>query len=267
MVNIKRYAWVVGSLLLAFFFLEACNTIGALKQTATRVNGTLPPSIIRIGTDARFPPFETFDMNMQIATGFDIDLINAIAAKTGLEVVIYNVDLNQLLTGLSRCQYDLGISGISATDELKQYMNFSDPYYSTGQVVVVKKGNITINGRDQLPGMTVGVKSGSPGALEIARIPQAQSQVYNSYDLAFNDLITGDIEAIIAELPRALSYVKINANNLKIVGEEFGSVQYGIAICKNRSDLLKKVNDGLAAIEADGTLEELVKKWGINNLQ
>jgi len=266
-MNIKRYAWVVGSLLLVIFFLEACSSSSALKRAPASVNATLPPSTIRIGTDARFPPFEIFDMNKQVVAGFDIDLMNAIAAKTGLEVVINNVDLDQLLTGILRCQYDLGISGISTTDELKQLMNFSEPYYSTRQVVVVKKGNITINGRDQLVGMTVGAKAGSPGALEIAEIPQAQLQEYTSYDLAFQNLIIGDIEAIIVELPRALSYVKIKANNLKIVGEEFGSVQYGIAICKNRADLLKKVNDGLAALEADGTLEKLKQKWAINDRQ
>ena len=253
--------------MLVIFSLEACGSIKVVNQDQTTVNATLPASTVRIGTDATFPPFEIYDMNKKAAGGYDIDLMNALAAKTGLDVVIYDVEMNQLLAGLARCQYDLGISGISATDELKNYMKFSDPYYSTGEVVVVKEGNISVNGREDLTGKTVGAKAGTPGVLEIAKIPQAQLQVYNSYDLAFQELITGDIEAIVTDLPRALNYAKIKANNLKVVGEGFGSVQYGIAVCKDRADLLKKINTGLAELEADGTLAKIAKKWAVNNLQ
>ncbi len=74
-------------------------------------------------------------------------------------------------------------------------------------------------------------------------------------------MISGSIDAIIADKPRALSYMRIKPNNLKTVGDEFGTVQYGIAVCKDRAELLQQINSGLKAIAADGTLDRITQKW------
>jgi len=254
---LKRLLLGLVTFCLLGIFLAAC----ADRSASVGNPNTTPTTKIRIGTDAVFPPYEFLDMNKKVWAGFDIDLMNAIASRSGLEVEFVNAKLNHLLGFVASCQLDGGISAIIITDELKGQMNFSDPYITVGQVVVVKKGNITITGRDQLSGMTVGSWQGSSSTPEIMQIPGAQLKMYDSYDLAFLDLIAGYIDAVIADLPRALSFVNIKANNLKIVGNEFASVGYGIAICKNQADLAKKVNDGLIAVKADGTLDKLAKKW------
>ena len=216
---------------------------------------------IQIGTDATFSPFETIDMTSKELSGFDIELMKAIAAREGFKVNFSNVVYIPLMRGIAQCQYDGGISAIAIIDQLKQQVSFSDPYLTFGQVVVVKKGNLTITGRDQLPDMAVGSQRGSASALEIQKIPGVHLMIYDSFNLAFQDLVNGYIDAVVAGSPRAQSYANIKSNNLKIVGGEFASESYGIAICNQRADLVKKINEGLKAIKADGTLDRLTDKW------
>jgi len=216
---------------------------------------------IQIGTDATFSPFETIDMTSKELSGFDIELMKAIAAREGFKVNFSNVGYIPLMRGIAQCQYDGGISAIAIIDQLKQQVSFSDPYLTFGQVVVVKKGNLTITGRDQFPHMAVGSQRGSASALEIQKIPGVHLMIYDSFNLAFQDLVNGYIDAVVAGSPRAQSYANIKSNNLKIVGGEFASESYGIAICNQRADLVKKINEGLKAVKADGTLDRLTDKW------
>jgi ABC-type amino acid transport substrate-binding protein len=245
---LKRFSRLNPILLLAAILLSACS-------------GQTPAPKLKIATDATFSPFETVNMTTKEIRGFDVDLMKAIAAKAGYQAEFTNVGFSRMLTGVSQCQYDAAVSAITPSPALKRQIAFSDPYLTFGQVVVVKKGNITINGRDQLPGFAVGSQNSSPGANEIMKIPGAQLQAYDSYDLAFQDLVTGFIDAVVAGAPRAQSYVAIKANNLKIVGDPFATESYAIAVCIKDASLLEKINAALAALKADGTLDRLSQKW------
>ncbi len=231
--------------------------IGALLVACgeTRV-----PVFIRVGTDATNAPFESVDANNKIV-GFDAELIQAIANRSDLNVQMVNVSLSRLITGIAKCEYEGAISMLTIDPALKNQISFSEPYLTFGQVVVVKKGNIIIKGRDTMSGMVVGTQTGTISASEAGLITGVQVKFYDTYDLAFQDLVNGYIDAVVAGYPRALSYVNIKANNLKLVGDEFGSESFVIAICKQRADLLAKINEGLAAVKKDGTLDKLKQKW------
>ena len=257
----KRLSVMLLGLASIAILLAGCGGKSTVTSIPTGSVAASPLARIRIGVDATFPPFELPGTNRGDFTGFDIELMKAIAARANLEVEFVNVSLNQVMTGVLDCSYDGGMSAITITDELKKQMEFSDPYLTVAQVVVVKKGNITINSRDQLAEMTVGAQLGSTGAIEIQNIPGARLETYPSIDLAFQGLINGDIDAVITGRPRAQVYAGIPANNLKIVGDEFASESYGIAICKKNADLVKKINAGLADVKADGTLVKLTQKW------
>ena len=246
------------------FLLAACSGQSTSTKIQITTDTALKSSKIRIGVDATFPPFEMVGPNQNELTGFDIELMKAIATRSGLDIEFVNAAVNQLLTSVLGCKLDGGISAITITDELKSQIEFSDPYITVGQVVVVKKGNIMIKGRDQLSDMTVGVQKGSTSVKEIKNISGAQLNIYPTLGLAYQELIMGNIDAVIASKPRALSYTAIPANNLKIVGDEFGSESFGIAICNKNVELVKKINDALAAVKADGTLDKLTKKWLTN---
>ncbi len=191
-------------LLLAALVLAACggSTLAAPTPAADVPGNDASPepsAKLLIGTDATFPPFESVDLSKRQIVGFDVDLMNAIAAKAGLQIEIVGTRYGLLLDAIARCQLVAGISAIPITDDLKQEMLFSDPYYAHGQVVVVKKGNITIKGRDTLAGMTVGAQINTNSVNEIQQIPEAQLASYTTAEFAFRDLIAGLIDAVVAD--------------------------------------------------------------------
>jgi polar amino acid transport system substrate-binding protein len=243
----KRLTWItLASLIILSLALSSCG--GGKKK-------------LTVATDATWPPFESVNEQSKEIEGFDMDLIKAIAEKEGLELDIQNVSWDPLLAGMATCQYDMAISAMTITDERKQQFNFSDPYFAAGQVVTVQAGNSDITGKDSLSGKTVGAQIGTTGALEVEKISGATLKTYDDVGLAFQDLMNGQIDAVIADNPLALGYVGKNSDKIKTVGDVFTDEYYGIAICKSNTDLVAKVNAGLKAVKDEGLIEKLVAKW------
>jgi len=216
---------------------------------------------IRIATDATWPPFEYVDEKTKEIVGFDIDLIKAIAEKENLDIEILNVAWDPLLAGVAQCQYDAAISSVSITEDRKKEMLFSDPYFQVGQLVTVRKDNTDIKGKDDLAGRVAGAQIGTTGSFAIEDIEGATLKTYDDIGLAFQDLINGAIDAVVSDNPLAYGYVGKNPDKLKTAGEVFTSEDIGIAVCKNNTDLLEKLNSGLRAVKAEGLIEELIDKW------
>jgi polar amino acid transport system substrate-binding protein len=242
----------------------------ALSLTASILTGCAekgPPIKVRIGTSATYPPFESVDLANKEMIGFDIDLMKAIAEKANLEVEFSNTEYNSMLRDIAQCNLDGGIAAIPITDDLKKEMSFSNGYISIGQVVVIKQNNSTITGLDKLGGMTVGVQIGSPGEIEVQKITGAKIKTYRDYDFAFQELTLGLIDAVVIDKPFALTYVNIVPNGLKIAGKEFAVQDFGIAVCSQQPDLLKKINSAIRSLKFNGTVEKLTEKWITNPTQ
>lgn len=238
---------VVSVLVLAGILLSAC--------------GQASSGTVKVATDATFPPFEIVDEKTNDLTGFDIELMKAIADKAGLKVEFVNTPFDSVIAGVTNCTYDMAIAAISASDERRAVMNFSDPYINAGQIVVVRKDNAGINSKDDLAGKTVAAQLGTTGEIEAKKIPNVTYKPYDSYELAFLDLSNGQIDAVIADYPTALAYIGKNPDKLMTVGSVFTDESYAIAFCKNKTDLLDKVNTALKAVIADGTVTSLEQKW------
>ncbi len=216
---------------------------------------------VRVATDATWPPFEMVDETSKEIVGFDIDLLKAIAEKGGFEVEFINVGFDPLLAGISQCQYDAAISAMTITPERAETMGFSDPYFAAGQVVTVRADNAEILGKESLSGKVVGAQIGTTGAIEIGNMPDVTLKTYDDVGLAFQDLMNGQIDDVVADNPMALGYVGQNPDSLKTVGAVFTNEDYGIAVCKTNTELLEKINKGLAAVKAEGLIDQLTKKW------
>lgn len=214
---------------------------------------------IRVATDATWPPFEYVNDQKEIV-GFDIDLFKAIAEKEGLEIEFVNVGFDPLLAGMAQGTYDAAISSITITTDRQKDMLFSDPYYAAGQIIVVRKDNTSITGINNLSG-NVGAQIGTTGAMEVEKVAAAKLKTYDDVGLAFQDLVNGQIDAVISDNWLALGYVAKNASTLKTAGNMFTSESYGIAVAKSKTDLLTKINSGLAKVKTEGLIETLSKKW------
>jgi polar amino acid transport system substrate-binding protein len=244
----KRLSFIVLSLvLMCGLFLSACSGGQSNK--------------VRVATNAEFAPFEYVDETTKEVTGFDIELIQEIAKRSGFEVEIINTGFDAMLAGLGQCQYDAAIAAITITEERAKNMLFSAPYTVAGQTVVVRAGTSDISGPESLSGKTVGAQLGTTGADEVAKIEGANLKTYDNYQFAFQDLINGQIDAVVVDNPIADAFVAKNQGKLEVIGNVFTSENYGIAVCKDKSDLLKKLDEGLAAMKADGSLKKLEEKW------
>lgn len=249
----KNKFWLVlASLVVLSMALAACG-----GGSAPAAEGKMK---IVVGTDATWPPFEYVDEGTKEIVGFDIDLMNAIAEKAGIEVEFKNVAWDSLLAGMAQCQYDAAISAMTITEERKQNFAFTDPYFAAGQVVTVAIGS-DIQSKDDLAGKVVGVQLGTTGEEAAKKIEGAEVKNYDEVSQAFLDLMNGQIDAVIADNPLALGYVGQNPDKIKIVGEPFTDEFYGIAVCKTNTELLDKLNKALAEVKAEGVIEQLSEKW------
>ncbi len=234
---------------------------GEQSPAVTQDAGYPAPDVVIIATDATFPPFEMVDETTKELIGFDIELMEAVAAQAGIQYEFVNMPFDPMLAGLSECQYDMAIAAITITDERKEQFLFSEPYVDAGQIITVKVGDTSIQGKEDLAGKIIGAQLGTTGEIEAQAIEGAEYKPYDTYDLAFLDLMNGQIDAVIADNPTALGFIEKNPENLMTVGEVFTSEFYGIAICKDRQDLLDLINPALAAVKESGFVEELAAKY------
>jgi len=215
---------------------------------------------IQVATDATWYPFEYVNSETGEIEGFDIDVMNAIAERANLDIEFINVGWDPLLAGMAQGTYDCAISSITITPERAQAMLFSIPYFTAGQIVVVQKSNTTFTSKDDLTG-DVGAQLGTTGAMEVEELSGCTLKNYDEIGLAFQDLMNGQISAVICDVPVARGYVATNPDELKTIGEMFTTEQYGIAVAKGKEDLLAKINAALQAIIDEGLIEELSLEW------
>ena len=235
--------------------------IGVVLSSLVLAGCAPAPTKVRIATDATWPPFESVNEQTKEIEGFDIDLMNAIAEKADLEIEFVNVGWDALLAGMAQCQYDAAISAMTITEERKESFLFSDPYFEAGQIVTVHIDNTDINSKDDLGGKVVGAQIGTTGSFAVEEIEGATLKTYDDIGLAMQDLMNRQIDAVIADNPLAWEYEGKNPDKLKTVGEVFTGEFYGIAVCKDNTELVAKINAGLKAVKDEGLIEQFVEKW------
>jgi polar amino acid transport system substrate-binding protein len=237
--------------------ITACVLLALLVPACNQA----PKSRLAVACDATWPPFEIINEQTKELDGFGPELMRAIATRAGLDIELVNVGFDSLLAGVSQCQYDMAVSSITITEERKKTILFSDPYYAAGQIVTVSKNNTTIKSKDDLAGKTVGGQIGTTGIIEAGKIPGTKVKTYDELGFAFQDLINGQLDAVIADNPVAAGYVNKNRDKLMTVGAVFTDEYFGIAICRKNANLVPKVNAALKALKDEGFLDRLSKKW------
>jgi polar amino acid transport system substrate-binding protein len=216
-----------------------------------------------IAADATWPPMEYVDENKNIV-GFGPDMVKAIAQAAGFDVEIRNTAWDGIFAGLAAGSYNAICSSVTITDERKQTMDFSDPYVNAGQILVVQKGLDGVSQLSQMVGKKVGAQIGTTGAIEIGKVKGVELATYDEIGLAFEDLANGRIEGVVADNPIAANFALQNPkfkDKLKIVGKPFTDEWLGIAVKKGDTKTLNLINDGLRKIKANGTLDQIAKKW------
>lgn len=217
-----------------------------------------------VGTDAAYAPFEAQNEQNTIY-GFDIDLMNAIAAKAGITVKFVNTPWEGIFKTLDQGDRDLLISAITITDERKKSMDFSEPYFEAKQLIAVPKDS-AVSKLDDLKGKKIGVQTGTTGDEVVSNKfgkDNPDIKRFESTPLALKELAAGGLSAVVADNGVVINYVTNNSDKgFKMVEDSsFEKEYYGIAVKKGNKELLDKINTALKQIKDDGTYKKVYDKY------
>jgi polar amino acid transport system substrate-binding protein len=201
--------------------------------------------------------------------GFEVDLMNAIGRQLNRKSVFVQNQWDGLIPGLQRGNYDLAVNGIEITEDRKEQVNFSIPYYTCGEILSVRVTENSIDSLADLKGKVVGTLKASLAEriLQQANLEQGLRMEVRSYENqnnAYDDLAIGRLDAVLMDWPIAIYYSKPNPK-LKFAGPSIGRMEYGIAVRKEDAELLRQVNDALLALTKSGELRRIYEKWEIWN--
>jgi glutamine transport system substrate-binding protein len=214
-----------------------------------------------VATDTAFVPFEFKQGDKYV--GFDIDLWAAIAKELKLDYTLKPMDFSGIIPALQTKNIDLALAGITITDERKKAIDFSDGYYKSGLLVMVKANNNDVKSVKDLDGKVIAVKSGT-GSVDYAKanIKAKDLRQFPNIDNAYMELGTNRADAVLHDTPNILYFIKTAGHGqFKAVGESLEAQQYGIAFPKGSDDLREKVNGALKTLRDNGQYNEIYKKW------
>ena len=214
-----------------------------------------------VGTDGVFPPFG-YIKNGELV-GFDIDLIKQIGKDLGYEIEMKVQPFDSLIPALKAGKLDAIISGMSATEERKKSVDFTDEYYKSTQMFLKKKGNNQLTSKESLAGKKIGVQLGTIQELEARKIKNANVVTNDATINLILDLKNGKTDAVILENIVAKEFIKKNPD-IEVFYEE--KLPYGMAIAFDKgkhTEIIKKINAELKKLKENGKYDELVKKYGL----
>ncbi|GAB4377965.1 MAG: basic amino acid ABC transporter substrate-binding protein [Elainellaceae cyanobacterium] len=215
---------------------------------------------LKVALDPTFPPFQSQTGSGEFE-GFDIDLINAIAEAEGLTLDMQGLPFDGIIPALQSGTVDLTISTMTITPERAEVVDFSRPYFKSGQAIAVQESNTDINSYEDLNGKQIAVQIGTVGADKANEADAAAVRTFDNTPLALQELTNGNVEAVIGDAPVILYAIKNgSAPGIKVAGELLTEEYYGIAAPKN-SPVLEQINSGLETIIENGTYEEIYQKW------
>jgi polar amino acid transport system substrate-binding protein len=206
---------------------------------------------------------EMVDKNKAIV-GFDIDFMNAVSKEAGFKAEYKNTAWDGIFGGLEAGKYDAIVSSVTITDERKKQYDFSDPYITVGQILVVPKATKNVKTLADLKGKKVGAQIGTTGSFEVKKVEGLELKTYDEIGLAFEDMAAGRLAGVVCDEPTAANFALQRAEykaKFQIVGEPFTREFYGVVVKKGNRELLDLINKGIRAVQAKKIDEQLRKKW------
>ena len=212
-----------------------------------------------MATNAEFPPYE-FHEGEQIV-GIDVEIAQAIADELGMEMEIEDIAFDSIIPEITSGKADMGLAGMTVTEDRKQSVDFSDTYAHASQMIIVKEDS-EIAGPDDLKGIVVGVQLGTTGDIYVSDLEADGTTVerYNKGFEAVQALSQGKIDAVVIDGEPAKTFVAETAG-LKILDEAFTEEEYAIAVKKGNTELLDKINGALKTLGENGKLDEIVANY------
>jgi len=248
---------LTGLLSLSLLTLAGC---GSTSTPAPSSNPAPQEKVLRVGSDIAYAPFEFMD-EKQVATGFDIELIQALGTDMGYtKVNIETAAFDGLIPALQAGKYDAVISAMTITEDRAKSVQFSDKYFLSGQYIAMKKGS-NFKSLADLKGKKIGVQLNTTGQYAVEE-KGMETKKYDTTPDAMNALISGGVDAVVADSPVVLWFQAQNPTaQIESVNADSGAEFYGIAMKLGNTELAGKMNASLKKLMDNGKYNEIYKKW------
>ena len=249
-----------------------CCALFALSACGEKEDNTLD-----MATNASFPPYEYKDGDN--FAGIDIEIAGLIAEKLGMELKIHDIEFGSIVSGVQTGKFDMGMAGMTVTDERKQSVNFSTTYATGIQAVIVLEDSEIESYEDFYTGyddegnptgviadLKIGVQQDTTGDIYCSDEPKkwgfgADSVVrYKTGNDAVQALLSGKVTAVIIDNEPAKSYVASN-EGLKILETSYVEEEYAICVSKDNNELLDKINGALKELTDEGKIKAIIDKY------
>ena len=273
----KKHTWgalaVAGALAASLGLFGCSSSDGTDSEEAEDASSAdaaytlVTDGVLTVGTSPDYPPFENLENGEYV--GFDIDLATAVAEQLGLEVEFQTLNFDSILTAVAAGgQVDVGISGFSVSPERAETVDFSDAYYIDNlSAAVMSGGEITVDNASEAldaEGVIIAVQSGTTGEdYARERFPNAEIVPYTQSTECFAALQAGQATAVITNSSVVAQMIEQSYPDAEIVLSAATGEEYAVAVSKDNSGLLEAINEAIAALDADGTIDELMEKWQV----
>ena len=232
--------------------LAACLGIFALTGCSNT------PDVIKMGTNAAFPPYEYKEGEAFV--GIDVEIAEAIAKELGSTLEVVDMEFDSIITAVNQGEVTFGMAGMTVTDERKLEVDFTTSYATGVQSVIVTEDS-EIASIDDLSEKKIGVQLGTTG--DIYATDDYGADFVTQYGKGADAVIAlkgGDVDAVIIDNEPAKAFVAEN-EGLKILDTEYAVEDYAIAVKKGNQELLDDINAALEKLTADGTIDNIIAKY------
>ena len=251
----KKYITLLLALLMVFA-LCACGDNGEVPDDAP---------VLTMATEGTFPPYEYYDGDDLV--GIDVEVAGVIAEKLGMKLEVTDIAFDSIIPGIQTGKYDMGMAGMTVSEDRLKDVNFSKSYATGVQVVIVKEGS-PITSVDDLfadgANNTIGTQAGTTGFLyatwDIEDEGLGTVKGFTKTTDAVEALKNGQVDCVLLDNEPAKALVAAN-EGLMILDSEYAVEDYAIAIAKDNTELLEKVDAALEELIKDGTLQDIVDKY------
>ena len=256
----KKALWIA-PFSAAMLMLAGCNNSSAPAESAEADTATEAPMNIKIATESSYKPFSYTDADGKLI-GYEIELVDALCAQMKAECEVISQDWDGLIPGLNAQKFDAAIAGMSITPERKEVVDFSDPYFHSGIILIGKKGDdISI---DSLKGQPIASQRSTVASQYLQdEHADADIKLYDTQDNAYLDLTSGRVRGMMSDKVTGIDWLKTDAGkDYEVKGEEISSDDDAMGIAFRKGDpLVAKFNAALAELKDNGTYDQITGSY------
>ncbi|WP_198335949.1 transporter substrate-binding domain-containing protein [Psychrobacter celer] len=255
----KKALWLA-PLSAAMLMLAGCNNSSAPADSA-EADAADAPLNIKIATESSYKPFSYTDADGNLI-GYEIELVDALCAQMKAECEVISQDWDGLIPGLNAQKFDAAIAGMSITPERKEVVDFSDPYFHSGIILIGKKGDdLAI---DALKGQPIASQRSTVASQYLQdEHSDADIKLYDTQDNAYLDLTSGRVRGMMSDKVTGVDWLKTEAGqNYEVKGNEISSDDDAMGIAFRKGDpLVAKFNKALSELKANGTYDQITGSY------